>query len=100
MNENNNKSSHILNTSSNLLGLCFIVLTSLHVLNLSQTTLIDEFSIASIILFMISSILSFLSLRSLSKRGERYEKWADGFFLTGLFCMFVTTMLVAFGVIR
>jgi hypothetical protein len=32
----NNKSPHILNASSNLLGICFVVLTSLKVLNISK----------------------------------------------------------------
>jgi len=96
----NNKSPHILNTSSNLLGICFIVLTSLHVLKISQTTLIDEFTIAAIILFMTASLLSFLSLRSKTEKGDRFEKIADIFFLTGLSCMFVTTIFVALGVMR
>lgn len=96
----NNKSPHILNTSSNLLGICFIVLTSLHVLKVAQTTLVDEFTIASIILFMTASLLSFLSLRSKTDKGERFENIADIFFLTGLICMFVTTIFIAFGIMR
>ena len=99
-NENISHSSHILNTSANLLGLCFIVLTSLHVLKLSQVSIIDEFTSGAIILFMTSSLLSFLALRSKTKRGIYYEKIADGFFLFGLIFMFITTMLIAFGVIR
>lgn len=68
MAENHNTSSHILNTSSNLIGICFIVLTSLKVLKLHTDTLIDEFTTAAIILFMCSSILSFLSIRIILKR--------------------------------
>jgi hypothetical protein len=64
MNEKNDTSSHILNTSSNLLGLCFIVLTSLKFLDLSTRTIIDELTFGAILLFMTSSVLSFLSMRS------------------------------------
>lgn len=96
----NNKAPHILNTSSNLLGLCFIVLTSLHVLKLKETSIIDELTAVAIVLFMTASLLSFLSMRSNTVRSERYEQVADVFFLSGLVGMFITTMLVAFGVIQ
>jgi len=33
----NQKAPHILNASSNLLGICFVVLTSLKLLNLAKT---------------------------------------------------------------
>ena len=59
MNENN-KSLHILNTSSNLLGLCFVVLTFIKIQNLQAATLIDDVTTVAIIFFMTSSIFSFL----------------------------------------
>ncbi len=93
-------SPHILSTSSNLLGLCFVVLTSLHVLKLTATTVIDELTSGSIILFMTSSILAFLSLRSSTRRSLVYEKFADGFFLSGLTTMFVTTMFIALKLVK
>ncbi|MEJ7681726.1 MAG: hypothetical protein WKG06_28540 [Segetibacter sp.] len=96
----NNKSAHILNTSSNLLGLCFIVLTSLQVLKLKQTSLIDEFTAIATICFMVSSILSFLSIRSNSKLGIKYENISDFFFITGLSVLFITTMVITFDIIR
>jgi hypothetical protein len=100
MQAENSKSTQMLNTSSNLLGLCFIVLTSLKVLNLKQTTLIDEFSAIATITFMASSILSFLSIRSRNdKRSNRYENVAEFFFISGLSILFITTMVIAFNII-
>ena len=99
MSSRNNSSPHILNASSNLLGLCFIVLTSIHVLHLKATTIIDELTTVAILLFMISCILSFMALRSATHKGDRYEKVADIFFIGGLGSMFLTIMLVAFGAI-
>ena len=58
-----NRSRHILSTSANLLGLCFIVLTSIKVSKMQDVTLIDETTALAIILFMTSCILSFLSMR-------------------------------------
>ncbi|MEO6720825.1 MAG: hypothetical protein ABIN67_10670 [Ferruginibacter sp.] len=100
MEDRKNTSPHILNTSSNLLGICFIVLTSLRLLKLQGGTVIDEFTTAAMILFMVSSLLSFLAIRSKSKFGERYERIADICFLIGLICLFGTTMLITFNVIK
>ena len=95
-----NKSHHILNTSSNLLGLCFIVLTSMKVLHLKQSSLIDEFTSVATIAFMISCILSFLSIRNKDDEfSNRYENVADFFFITGLGVLFVTTMVITFDII-
>jgi hypothetical protein len=96
----NDNSQHILSTSSNLLGFCFIVLTSLKVLKLQEATIIDEITAVAILLFMTSSILSFLSMRSSKRFSQRYENFADFIFLSGLILLFITTMLIAFNIIK
>jgi hypothetical protein len=98
--DKNQTSSHILSASSNLLGLCFIVLTSLRLLNLDGKTIIDECTSVALLMFMISSVLSFLSIRSKKAKSARYEKTADIIFLLGLFFLFATTMLVTFNIIK
>lgn len=96
----NVKAPHILNTSANLLGICFLVLTSLKVFNLSGTTFIDECTAVATIMFMSSSILSFLAIRSKSEKGAIYENVADYIFLAGLSCLFITIMMVTFNFIK
>ncbi|HMK07343.1 MAG TPA: hypothetical protein VK476_07430 [Flavobacterium sp.] len=91
---------HILNTSSTLLGLCFVVLTSLKVNNFNEASIIDEFTSFAIIMFLTSSVLSYLSMRSEKVSKIRYEKFADIVFLSGLFFLFVTTMLITLNVIK
>jgi hypothetical protein len=93
----NDKSSHILSTSATLFGLCFVVFTSLKTLKLDGNTLIDEFTAVSMLLFMTSCTLSFLSMRS-KKRSVVFEKLADWVFLSGLFTLFIITTFVAFKV--
>lgn len=95
-----NKSPHILNTSANLLGLCFIVLTSIKVSKMQDSTLIDETTALAIILFMTSSILSFLSMRKQRDLNDRLEKLADFIFLSGLVVLFLTTMMVTFNILK
>lgn len=99
MDVNNDKSPHILNAASNLLGICFIVLTSLKLLNRTSKTIIDEVTLGAIILFMGSCIFSFLALRSRTPAGEKMERAADYMFIAGLVLLFVTTLLFSFNLI-
>jgi hypothetical protein len=93
------KSSHILSAASNLLGICFILLTSLKLFNIDRKTIIDEVTLVAIVLFMGSCLFSFLSLRSNTKRSNLYERIADFIFLGGLFLLFTTTLLFTFDII-
>lgn len=98
MNENKN-SPHILNTAATLLGLCFVVLTSLHLNNQTEETTVDELTAVAILLFMNSCIFSFLSIRS-SKTGNLLERIADISFLIGLLVLAVITLLIVFNIIK
>lgn len=95
----NPKSPHILNASSNLLGLCFVVLTSIKLLKVSQTTLIDELTTVTTMLFMISCIFSFLSIRNSFQKADKLENVADICFICGLIMLFMTTLLFSFNII-
>lgn len=95
----NDKSAHILNASSNLLGLCFLVLTSLKILKLTQKTYIDEIVTVALVFFMLSCILSFLSIKGDIKVGTVLENVADYLFLGGLIVLFITALLIIFNII-
>jgi hypothetical protein len=94
------KSAHILSASSNLMGICFVVLSSLKLLGKSNGTIIDEIAVVAIVLFMMSCCCSFLSVRSNSKKANRFENLADVIFMGGLTLLFITTLLFAFNIIR
>ncbi|WP_082434866.1 hypothetical protein [Pedobacter sp. Hv1] len=98
--EKQNRSPHILSTSANLLGFCFIVLTSVKISKLSESSYIDEGAALAIIIFMSSCILSFLSMRSSTTRATKMEGFADILFLAGLIVLFITTMLITFNIIK
>lgn len=55
-NDKKNISRHILPTSSNLLGLCFVILTFIRILKLGNETLIDEIVATAIVLFRVNPI--------------------------------------------
>ncbi len=98
--EKQDKSPHILNTSANLMGFCFIVLTSVKISNLNESTFIDEGAALAIIVFMMSCLLSFLAMRSTDLGSKKLEGAADVLFLSGLIVLFITTMLIAFNIIK
>jgi F0F1-type ATP synthase assembly protein I len=101
MTENENKkniSRHILPTSSNLLGLCFVILTFIKLSKLSNETVIDECIGGLIILFLISSIFSYISMR-VKRKTDLYEKIADFIFLTGMCILTLVSLVIVFEVV-
>jgi len=97
---NNNNFPYILSASSTLVGLCFVVLTSLKVNKYKEASYIDEFTAIAVILFMVSSILSYLSMRSSKISSPGYERVADVIFLSGLIFLFIATMMISFNIIE
>jgi hypothetical protein len=82
----------ILATSSNLLGICFLIMSFIKINNLGAQTNLDECLTAPIVLFFTSSIISYLSLRS-TTRSRRLENTADWIFMIGLFSLTVISLI-------
>ena len=99
--EKNGKSDishHILPTSSNLLGICFVILSFMKVMKMGLETIIDELMAVGIVLFLTASILSYVSIRA-REQGDRYEKAADIIFLCGLSLLGITAVVIVFEII-
>jgi hypothetical protein len=94
-NNKNNMSNHILPTSSNLLGLCFVILNFIKLSKIANETVIDEISAVAIVLFFTASLLSYVSIRS-ERAGESYEKTAEMIFLGGLVLLAGVSIAVVF----
>ena len=91
-----NISRHILPTSSNLLGLCFVILNLIKFWSKGGIeTIIDDLVGCATILFLISSVLSYTSMRS-KKKSDFFEKIADMVFLFGLFFLTVISFLIIY----
>lgn len=85
----NKTSPHILSTSANLLGFCLFIITSLHVANKVENSLIDEFTSGVAMLLAFSSLFSFISIKSTKAIVEaKFEKVADIFFMLALIGIF------------
>lgn len=83
------KSPHILQASSNLLGICFFIIAALRVTHLADRTWGDEISMAASVGFLAACLLSYTSMR-LKKNNLRIERAADYIFLTGLVLLFIS----------
>lgn len=95
-----NTSEHILNTSANLLGFCLVIITSLHFTNNAANSLIDECSALAAILLAFSCFFSFGAIRSNNtKQSIYFETIADYLFITSLFGVLITTVLIALSII-
>ncbi|MEO8224281.1 MAG: hypothetical protein ABI661_05705 [Gammaproteobacteria bacterium] len=97
----NKTSQHILNTSANLLGFCLFVITSLHIADRLQSTLIDELTTVVAVMLAISSFLSFLSIRTDDAARERsLELIADYVFMGALTGILATILLITLSVLQ
>lgn len=85
----NKTSQHILGTSANLLGFCLFIITSLHLTNRTEKSLIDEFTSVVALLLTVSSVLSFFSIRTENEAKEiKLESIADYLFIVSLIGIF------------
>jgi len=72
-------------TAANLLGFCLIIISSLHIAQKTQNSLVDEFTSIIAMLLTISCILSFASIKTINiKREELLEQIADLIFFIAL----------------
>jgi hypothetical protein len=92
------KQSHILNAASNMLGICFILITGLKLTKRDATTFADEISFVAALLLMGSCVFSYISIRRGRDR-DLYETWADYLFLSGMGTLFIAMSLFAVGII-
>jgi len=93
-------SQHILNTASTLLGLCLVVITSLHLTSQQENNLMDEITSVISLLLAAACIFSFISLRTQNHKLERKtEHIADILFMVSLGCILLLIVYIAYIVI-
>ena len=59
----NSQLQHILNTSSNLLGICMVLVTGIHLSHTENASYVDELTLVAAFLFLGSCCFSYLSMR-------------------------------------
>ena len=91
----NKVSSHILPNASTMLGVCMMVISILDLSGRKSSTWGDEVLAVDSVLFAISALLSYMSIRS-EKLEIVLEDWADRCFILGLLIIAVVCVGLVF----
>jgi len=92
--ENREIAHHIFSGSTTMTGVCLTVITLLSITKSSLTTYADEILGINTILFIVSSFISYCSLR---KNNEKRLEWAaDIIFFIGMTIMVFASFLIVF----
>ena len=95
----NDLSHHILPNSAAMVGACIMVISIVKSMGPGLANhLIDKALAFDSLLFMISALLSFSSIR-LKQSSERLERWAEMIFLVGLVSMTLITVIFSFEIV-
>ncbi len=93
-------SSHILPTSATMVGVCMTVLSIGRIAHAGQLgAFIERMLAIDAVMFLISAVLSFVSIR-VARRNARLERWAEELFLLGLTLTTVATVAIALTIDR
>jgi hypothetical protein len=96
----NKLSSHILPTSSTMVGVC---MTAVSLVKLAESThsltRVDELMAFDGLLFLVSAILSYMAIRTKSRLAIGLERTADIVFMLGLCLTVVASFLLAYSIL-
>lgn len=87
--------SNILTAASNLLGICFLIITGLTLTGSNSRSYADETAWAAAVCFLASVVLSYHGVRS-GQDATRHAVWADRIFLVGVAALTVSILIVGF----
>ena len=92
---NKARAPHILNTSSNLLGFSFLILTSTRAMGISPALLTTHIAAVCVIIFAISTLLSYIAMHvRLLETSQNVEQVASYVFLFGQLALTVSAVLL------
>lgn len=89
-------SAHILPTSATMIGVCMTVLSIGHLGPRGELrVIVDKLLAVDALLFLLSAVLSFMSLRP-SQARQRYEWWGELVFICSLGMLALGAVVLAF----
>jgi hypothetical protein len=85
---------HILNAATNLLGICFLIISGLKIANLNARSSADEIAWVAAMLLFTSTLVAYLALRN-----DESKPWqtrlADGAFIGGVIALMLAVTVAA-----
>jgi hypothetical protein len=96
---NNDLSHHILPNSATMVGVCIMVISIVKSQPSDMVSyLIDKALAIDSLLFTVSALLSFLSIR-IERSTEGLERWAEMIFILGLVSMTLIAVIFSFEIV-
>jgi purine-cytosine permease-like protein len=89
------RTSHILNAASNLLGIALVIIAGLNVSHVARNGFADEITWGAALCLATSCFLSYVALRDDTVRRAKAERWADRIFLVGLVALILAIVVLA-----
>jgi cytochrome bd-type quinol oxidase subunit 2 len=89
------RNPNILNAASNLLGICFLIITGLSLTRSNSRSFADEAAWVAAVCFLLSIGLSYHAIRS-DRRAARSAVWADRIFMLGIATLTTAILIVGF----
>lgn len=89
-----NRSPHILNAATNLLGICFVIITGLKLANANARSHADEVAWLGAMLLFASAIHAYLAIRNHGARPWQ-DRVADITFLAGISALALSVAIAA-----
>jgi hypothetical protein len=86
---------NILNAASNLLGICFLIITGLSLTKSNSRSYADETAWASAVFFLLAIAVSYYGIRS-GSQASKLAAWADRIFMLGVVALTVSILIVGF----
>lgn len=84
---------NILNAASNLLGICFLIITGLSLTGSNSRSYADETAWGSAVCFLIAIGLSYYGIRS-DRTAAGLSVWADRIFMLGIAVLTASILVV------
>lgn len=98
-NKTNDLSHHILPNSATMVGVCIMVISIVKSMPADMVSyVIDKALAIDSLLFMVSALFSFLSIR-LQRSTARLERWAEMIFILGLVSMTMIAVIFSFEIV-
>jgi hypothetical protein len=94
---------HIFSVSAAMVGVCLTVVGIIGIIisnNSEYATIADDLLALDTVVFMVSCLLAYSSLRSPSHvRTRRFQRMADVVFVTGMIAMATACLIIAFSIV-
>ena len=92
--KNRRIATYVFSGSNTMIGVCLTLITLFRIMKTGVQTYADEILALDTSIFLVASLLSYISLRKVDN--ELLEKFADIFFFSGMVILFLVGLLIIY----